>query len=208
MLQPPRPGVPAPGAGQCRTLLLLLVLALARTSPGRAQAAVPPASVRQVEVVAREGTWLAGDVSPDGHQVVFDLLGQLWLLPAAGGEARALTNAVADMADDTDPVFAPDGRTVYFAGERAGHAGLWQVDVATGAVRRLTTPPLRDQQPAPAPDGRQLAFVREVAQVDGERIRGFEGLHLLDLSSGTIRLLPFGDSGRASCSRSSHAMTP
>jgi hypothetical protein len=43
-----------------------------------------------VEFDTDEGTWMSCDVSPDGKEIVFDLLGDLYLMPIAGGErARA-----------------------------------------------------------------------------------------------------------------------
>ena len=45
---------------------------------------------RDVRVSTTEGTWMSLDVSPDGKTIAFDMLGDIYVIPAAGGEARAL----------------------------------------------------------------------------------------------------------------------
>jgi dipeptidyl aminopeptidase/acylaminoacyl peptidase len=112
-------------------------------------------------------------VSPDGRTIVFwaqkragtdlEKHGQLYLVPAAGGAAKVLTQhaprvaPAATSATDIPIAWAPDGRSVYFLASNVpapgrGRAGqlvtfeetdfeqqhLWKVDVATGAETQIT----------------------------------------------------------------------
>ena len=67
----------------------------------------PPGTASTVKLDTRTGTWMTVDVSPDGKQIVFDLLGDLYLLPIAGGEAKALTHSIAW---EMQARFSPDGK--------------------------------------------------------------------------------------------------
>ena len=85
----------------------------------------PPGPTRQVQLDVEEGTWLNLDVSPDGEEIVFDLLGDLYAGPFAGGEARALTTGIAW---DMQPRYSPDGRHISFTSDRAGGDNIWIMD--------------------------------------------------------------------------------
>ena len=68
----------------------------------------PPGERRDIPIDARSGTWMSVDVSPDGKRVAFDMLGDIYELPIAGGEARALASG---MAWDMQPRYSPDGKS-------------------------------------------------------------------------------------------------
>ena len=48
---------------------------------------------REIDFVTREGTWMSVDLSADGQWIVFDLLGHVYRVAAAGGEAECLTQS-------------------------------------------------------------------------------------------------------------------
>lgn len=109
---------------------------------------------RTVSFTTDEGTWLALDVSPDGKTIAFAMLGDLYLLPVAGGPARRITEGPAY---DNQPRFSPDGRRIAFASDRSGMENLWICDLDGGnAVQISTDKKTMVNGPAWSPDGTYL----------------------------------------------------
>jgi imidazolonepropionase-like amidohydrolase/Tol biopolymer transport system component len=82
----------------------------------------PPGEWKEVAIDTDEGTWMSVDVSPDGKEIVFDLLGDIYTIPVAGGEAKALTHGIAW---DMQPRFSPNGKWIAFTSDRAGGDNIW-----------------------------------------------------------------------------------
>lgn len=98
---------------------------------------------------------VAPRVSPDGEQIAFAALGDLWLLDI-GGEPRRLTD---DPYMERDPAWSRDGVKLAYATDRAGTMDLWIRDLRTGEDRRVTTLPTAEMNPAWSPDGSRIAFL-------------------------------------------------
>ncbi|HEX2167288.1 MAG TPA: hypothetical protein VHG09_08685 [Longimicrobiales bacterium] len=56
---------------------------------------LPLEAARSARFTATSGTWMSVDVSPEGSSLVFDLLGDLYAMPIAGGTATRITSGIA-----------------------------------------------------------------------------------------------------------------
>ncbi len=90
---------------------------------------------RTIEFTTDEGTWLSLDVSPDGKTIIFELLGDLYMLPIEGGEARRLTSG---MAFDSQPRYSPDGKLIAFVSDRDGAENLWIANADGSEPKKLS----------------------------------------------------------------------
>ena len=69
-----------------------------------------------------EGTWMSLDISPDGKDIVFDMLGDIYTMPIAGGEAKLLSGGTPW---EVQPRFSPDGSKISFTSDRDGGDNIW-----------------------------------------------------------------------------------
>ena len=91
-------------------------------------------------------------ISPDGTQVVFAALGDLWLMPI-GGAARQLTH---DRFVEMEPTWSPDGKSIAYSSDRDGSMDLWVCDLASGTDRKVAS---EATKAAWAPRGNEIAYV-------------------------------------------------
>jgi imidazolonepropionase-like amidohydrolase/Tol biopolymer transport system component len=115
----------------------------------------PPGPAATVNIDTRTGTWMSVDVSPDGKQIVFDLLGDLYLLPIGGGEAKALTHSIAW---EMQARFSPDGKQLAFMSDAAGGDNIWVMNVDGSGAREVSKEKFRLlNNPVWHPNGQYIA---------------------------------------------------
>lgn len=132
--------------------------------------------------------------SPDGSSILFLRGGQLWLVPAGGGGAHAITRHATPIAANPGPTWSADGTSIYFVAadpdtaeerqrerlkddlypfeEHYKQRQLWNVVVSTGAEKPLTSGNLGVASYRVSRDGRQIAVERmPTPLVDDEHLR-------------------------------------
>ena len=109
---------------------------------------------RKIRINTEVGTWISLDVSPDGNNIAFDLLGDLYLMPISGGKAIRITQG---MAYDSHPKFSPDGKDILFISDRSGGYNAWILNLETKDTLQVTKGNNDDMQSAEwTPDGNYI----------------------------------------------------
>ena len=76
------------------------------------------------------------------------------------GGYRHRSRITDDPAIDTEPCWAPDGRSLYFTSDRAGRPQIYRIMLAAGErPKRITFEGAYNARPRVSPDGTQLAIV-------------------------------------------------
>ncbi len=119
---------------------------------------LPLTPTRTVSFDVSEGTWLSLDLSPDGQTIVFELLGDLYTMPAAGGTATRIT---LGPSFDSQPRYSPDGKRLVFLSDRSGSEQIWTCD-ADGKNPKALTKGGNNLYASPAwtPDGNYIVASR------------------------------------------------
>ncbi len=74
-------------------------------------------------------------LSPDGSTIAFTYRGDIWTVPAQGGEATRLT---VHEAEDVQPHFSPDGSMILFSSRRHNNYDVYVMPSVGGVPTRLT----------------------------------------------------------------------
>lgn len=109
--------------------------------------------------------------SPDGRQILFTSNSanpneiNLCVINADGSEG--VREILSRAGQETEPSWSRDGKTILFAapesvnerGFSSRNTDIWEYEISSKQVRKLTSHPAKDYCPAYSPDGSKIAFV-------------------------------------------------
>ncbi|MGZ5477559.1 MAG: protein kinase domain-containing protein, partial [Thermoanaerobaculia bacterium] len=111
----------------------------------------------------------------------------IWTIPVGGGQPTAVTS---DPATDWNPVWAPDGKSLYFGSDRGGSLNLWRVAIdehsgkTVGDPEPVTTPATFLAHATISADGRRMAYSSALITQNIQRLS-------VDPSTRTVSGQPF-----------------
>jgi TolB protein len=99
-----------------------------------------------------------------------------------GSEPRRLSQS---SGIDTEPVYSPDGKSIYFVSDRGGAPQIYRMpsggESSAARAERVTFSGNYNISPALSPDGKRLAFI--------SRVSGNFRLHVMELSAQSATVL-------------------
>ena len=132
--------------------------------------------------------------SPDGRWIAFSMDGDIWKMPAEGGEATALTRGPAYYFE---PAWSPDGRYIALSFEvkasvdphdNRENLEIGYVPAGGGEVHILASNPQVDIEPAWSPDSKGVYFA-------SARSGNFD-IYYVALDTGTVTPIVTGPGGQ------------
>jgi dipeptidyl aminopeptidase/acylaminoacyl peptidase len=116
-------------------------------------------------------------ISPDGSTIAFVSGGDIWEVPAGGGDARLL---VSHPATESRPLFSPDGKRLAFTSTRTGNGDVYVLALASGDVTRLTYDDANELVSGWSADSQSVLF-----QSNSHEISGMLDVYRVGVEGGT-----------------------
>jgi len=105
---------------------------------------------------AQDKTWVRyPSISPDGSQIAFSYLGDIWAVSSKGGSARMITS---HEGYERSPVWSPDGKSIAFMADWNDGGDVYLAPTTGGPPVRLTFHSSGDEPTAFTPDGKHVLF--------------------------------------------------
>jgi dipeptidyl aminopeptidase/acylaminoacyl peptidase len=152
-------------AGLARRIQVLLAAVAIAAGSSTASAAGRPITIDDLLAFERLGD---PQLAPDGTRVLYTVAvpdvganrtaRNIWIVPVAGGEAKALTTT----GRDEEARWSPDGRRVAYVSSSGGSAQLWTMDADGANKKQVTRLSGEVDNIVWSPDGAMVAFTSEV----------------------------------------------
>ncbi|MES2604707.1 MAG: amidohydrolase family protein [Pseudomonadota bacterium] len=123
-------------------------------------------------------------LSPDGQQIAFGALGDLWLWTPGTQELKQLTD---DAAADQMPAWSGDGKSLVYVSDVGGRYQVWRRELMQNTAEPLTLQAKELSYPRLSPDGSKLAYFTDVPANPLLHVTG--QLTVTDLQTGATRKL-------------------
>ncbi|MGA9483356.1 MAG: S9 family peptidase, partial [Candidatus Acidiferrales bacterium] len=107
--------------------------------------------------ISSDGKWIAYSVSTPDLETNRSIR-DIWLVPAAGGDARQLTRG----GSNTRPRWSPDGKKLAFISARDGTPQVYYVPLEGGEATRVTFLSTGAENEFWSTDGKTIAFISSV----------------------------------------------
>lgn len=129
-------------------------------------------------------------ISPDGQEILFGYMGNIYKISAQGGVATALT---AGDTYYTHPIWSHDGKTVAFSSDRYGNFDVYTMPANGGKTTRITYHSADDYAYDFTPDNKEILIgSRREAPAKSVRfpgVRYFQNLYTVSVDGGREKLI-------------------
>lgn len=95
-------------------------------------------------------------ISPDGQNIAFSYLGDIWTVPVNGGKALRITST-DDFYED-HPIWSPDSKTLAYSSNRTGNFDIFIVSSQGGTPLQITFDSANEIPEAFSADGENIFF--------------------------------------------------
>lgn len=113
---------------------------------------------------------------------------EIYTMNSDGTNQTRITN---NNAQDTKPVWSPDGTQIAFVSTRSGNADIWIMNPDGSGLRNVTSDPANDIDPAWSPDGARLAFSSNRVGNQEIYVMNPDGTHITRLTeNGAVDVWP------------------
>ncbi len=128
-------------------------------------------------------------LSPKGDRIAFVVRGEIWLVPTKKGKGPNADDAIQlteYAGTDSNPVWSPDGSSLYFTSDRNGGNSVYKMNVATKVATQVTRLPFDTLNLRLVPNKQLLSFWMAGNQ---------GGLYTVPVAGGEIkRVMPLASS--------------